>query len=199
MEKRNLFRTSLIILACICISNFTNAQKVKVKKKKAHHNTHVKHKKHHAHHHKHFNRPYRYTNLPRCGTIINVRPQNGNLIAFKGVNYHFHNGIWYKPYKKKFIVFRPVVGVRIKTLPINCYHFTIRNRKYHYYYGTYYALVPKTNEYEVVQPPLGAKVDELPDDCKEKNINGETYYELDETFYSYIESEDLYQIVDPQN
>ena len=160
MKKINSIRICITILLSICMVNTTNAQKIKVKKKKAHHNTHVKHKKHHAHqHHKHHNRPYRYSNLPRCGSIINIRPTNSNIIAFRGVNYHFHNGIWYKPHKKKFIVFRPFIGIRIKTLPPNCHHFTLRNRKYHYYYGTYYAHIPDTDEYEVIQPPIGAKID----------------------------------------
>lgn len=127
---------------------------------------------------------------------MKVRPAGARVVAYRGANYHLHGGVWYKPFRGKFVVFRPFAGIRIKVLPPNCYRFTARSRNYHYYYGTYYVHVPETDEYEVVAPPIGAKIDELPDDYTEETVDDKTYYVLDDTYYTYLEDEELYEVVD---
>ena len=159
MKKTLLIKCAFMIGLSLCIGNSALGQnkKHRVYKKKA-----VVKQKKHVHRHA---RPYRYAHHPRCGVTVRVRPAGGRIVAYRGVNYHFHNGVWYKPRGNKFVVFRPFAGIRIKVLPPSCFAFTLRAKKYHYYYGTYYVYIPEAQEYEVVAAPEGAQVDTLPDDC----------------------------------
>lgn len=121
---------------------------------------------------------------PQYGTIRNRVPTGAKQMNFRGETFHWHNGVYYHPNGKRFVVVRPPVGLRIGVLPIDCFMLTMGAVPYYYYYGTFYTTV--NNEYEVVDPPIGALVEELPSDCEEVTIDDKVYYKVDDTYYRAV-------------
>lgn len=103
-------------------------------------------------------------------------------IGWRGMNYRYQRGYYYRPYGASFQVVLPPIGIRIGTLPVGYRRVMVGPNPYYYYNNTYYR--PYDDQYEVVAPPLGASVDELPPGAKVKVIDGEKYYELDGTYYA---------------
>lgn len=99
-----------------------------------------------------------------------------------GINYHYQQGYYYRPYGSTFRFVVPPFGLMISTLPIGYRTIQIGPSPYYYYGGTYYRPRPN-NRYEVVAPPLGAVVDQLPPNAKVKVIDGRKYYENNGTYY----------------
>ena len=121
---------------------------------------------------------------PRFGLVRNRVPRGAKSIGFRGETYHWHNGAYYHPHGKKFIVVRPPIGLRIGLLPLDYFKLTVGMIPYYYYYGTFYTSL--NDEYEVVEPPVGAVVGELPNDCEEVTIDGKAYYKVDGTYYKAV-------------
>ena len=124
---------------------------------------------------------YHYRHLPRRGAVIASVHVNAINYRFGGIRYRFHRGVWYKPYRSKWIVVRPAFGIRVKVLPVGYRRVVVGPTNYYYYYGTYY--VQRNNEYEVVEAPLNAEIGSLPDGYNTINVDGEEYYELDGVYY----------------
>ena len=144
-----------------------------------------------AQHHKHHNEKkhppnYRYSNLPHWGHSYKVVPHGYYVYPYRGVRYHYYNGVYYKPVGNKYVIVNPPVGIRVKTLPAGNVRFVVRGRTYFYYYGTFYVRSVNTNEYVAIAPPIGARVDALPDDYRKVIIDNMTYYEFDGTYYKAI-------------
>ena len=124
---------------------------------------------------------YHYRTLPRRGAVVTTVNAKAVSVRYRGINYRYHAGIWYRPNGAKWIVARPAIGVRIRVLPTGYRRIVIGPSTYYYYYGTYY--VKKKNEYVVVEAPMDAQVDSLPEGYNTITYNGEEYYELDGTYY----------------
>jgi len=148
----------------------------------------VKAHKHQPHHHKH------YAHLPKKG-FVSAKPKGAMLVVHSGHNYHFHQGVWYKPHQDKFIVFRPHAGLRVKLLPPKHHICIVRKRTYYYYYGTYYSKVEGTDEYEVIDVPIGAQVSEIPSDYQLKDVDGIEHYIVDDVHYIYHVDTEMYEVV----
>ena len=178
MKNNKIVLTVSLAIAMLFI--FPNKVTAQRKKRIARH--HVK--KHHRKHIKARRRAhYRYRHLPRRGKVIRKVGVGFLGIRFRGVGYQYYKGIWYKPLGKHFVVAAAPFGIRLHVLPVGYRRFTIQNRPYFYYYGTYYVKIDSTDEYEVVQAPVGAEVDALPEGYKVLTINGADYYKLDQVYY----------------
>ncbi len=144
-----------------------------------------------------YNRRPRYTiGVPYYGQQFHRINHPYVSIVFGGYNYHYYDGIFYRPYGSYFRVVVPPIGIHINILPPGYYRFNWRNNPYYYYNGVFYNQY--NNYYEVVQPPLGAKLPTLPAGAKEQLINGQRYYEFDGTFYAEeynVNNEVLYTVV----
>jgi len=152
-----------------------------------------RHQKVHRH-----NPHHRYSKLPRWGKSYTVAPKKAAIIAHKGINYHFHSGIFYRPLAANFIIAPAPIGVRIHTLPKKKIKFLHSGKEYFYYYGTYYAKTDVDNEYITVAPPKGARVDALPEGYEQVEINGNEYYKFEGTYYKAItteNNEEWYEVV----
>jgi len=151
------------------------------------------------HHHKprHHSPHHKYSKLPHWGHSYKVAPRGALVFPYSGVKYHYHGGIFYKPVGARYVIARPPVGLRVRTLPEKHVVVVVEGRRYFYYYGTYYVRT-NGNEYTTVAPPVGARVDALPDGYKKVVINGLTYYEFEGTYYeAYIDDsgEVWYEVV----
>jgi hypothetical protein len=143
----------------------------------------------------------RYAHLPRWRSVVAVAPAGSVVIRTRKVAYHYHNGIFYTPASKGFVIVRPVRGVRVKVLPVGYRKIVVGPRPYFYYYGTFYAQVDNSDEYETVDAPEGAVVDALPVGYEVRNIDGTEYYVLDDVYYAEVESTEFddgigYEVVD---
>lgn len=126
---------------------------------------------------------YRYRNLPRWGTKVTSVGAGFVGIRFRGVGYRFHKGVWYRPKGKRFVIGRAPTGIRVTLLPEGYSRLVVGKNTYFYYYGTYYAKIPNTLEYEVVKAPIGAMITELPEGYEIIKVAGIAYYKFDDTYY----------------
>lgn len=119
------------------------------------------------------------------------------LIHYGRYNYHFHNGVFYRPVGGTFVVVAPPLGIHVSVLPPSPFHFRHLGKPYFYYYGAFY--VPLNDGgYKVVAPPIGARIDALPDGYEVFKIDDKVYYRLDETYYKATVEENgavVYEVV----
>ncbi|OFX83393.1 MAG: hypothetical protein A2W99_11700 [Bacteroidetes bacterium GWF2_33_16] len=151
----------------------------------------------HNHHRERHAPNHRYRDLPHWGYKYKVVPKGAFLLRHSGINYHYHSGIYYRPYGDTYVIVRAPIGVRVRTLPNGTVHFVIGGRRYFYYYGTYYVR-SVNDDYITVAPPVGAIVDALPDGYKKVIIDNNTYYEFEGTYYKAFIDENgevLYEVV----
>lgn len=126
------------------------------------------------HHHYRFYGPYRGQRVVQiAGPRI--------IVPYRGIQFYYSNGFYYRPYSGYFRVVAPPIGIHISILPRGYKRIYVHDVPYYYYGGTYYR--KGGDKYEVVQPPLGASVPDLPNGTKVVVINGQKYFELDGTYY----------------
>jgi hypothetical protein len=138
---------------------------------------------------------WHYSGMPARGELFSHAPIHSQKLFFRGNNFFFHKGIFYRPFHNGFIVDGPPFGLTLGFLPRGCLSFTVGGFPYFYYCGTYYT--EKNGQYEVVAPPLGAVVESLPKGYEQVDINGQTYYTLDNVQYKPImkDGEIWYQVI----
>ncbi len=127
-----------------------------------------------------------YAKQPRRGAQITKLPRKTTIVSYRNANYHYRNGIFYRPINGTYIVAAPPRGIRISVLPPNAHRIVIQGRSpYYYYYGTYYSPV-SSGGYEVIDAPIGARVDALPDGYDVFELDGLVYYRLGDTYYKAV-------------
>ncbi|QLG44387.1 DUF6515 family protein [Costertonia aggregata] len=129
---------------------------------------------------------YGYRGLPSWGKTVRTVSAGFIGVRFGGIGYRFHNGVWYRPKGRKFIVARAPFSVRVRVLPVGYRSVAVGSNTYFYYYGTYYEKVSNKDEYEVIQPPIGAQVDALPEGYEVVEINDKEYFKFENTYYEPI-------------
>ncbi len=71
------------------------------------------------------------------GTVV-AKVHHPKVLVHKGVNYYYANGIWYRPYGRKYVVSRAPIGIRVKYLPRGFRKVRINGIKYYTYNGVWY-------------------------------------------------------------
>jgi hypothetical protein len=96
-------------------------------------------------HHNHY--------YPPRGRVIRTLPKHYRVVPYRGVNYYFNAGIWYRRSGVNFTVVIPPPGVFVPVLPP--YYTTVWVGATPYYYagGVYYIWRPSAHGYEVVKAP----------------------------------------------
>lgn len=194
-NKKIVFTVLTTLLMLFAFTPEVAAQKKKNKVK-----SHIKqnHKRHFRVNKARRTAHFRYRHLPRRGRTVRTLGVGHIGIRFGGIRFRFHNGVWYKPKGRKFVVVRAPFGARLRVLPVGYRRIVIGPRPYFYHYGTFYIKVDgPEEEYEVVAAPIGAEVDALPDGYKIVKEKGIEYYKLDEVFYEprINENDEEYYIV----
>ena len=90
---------------------------------------------------------------PRAGTAFRALPPGGLRVPYRGGDFYFHGGAWYRPWGSRFVVVAPPIGIALSILPP--YYSTVWFGGVPYYYadGAYYLWRPEQHEYVVSAPP----------------------------------------------
>ena len=91
---------------------------------------------------------------PRRGYVAAALPRGSFRVAYRGGNYFFQSGAWYRSSSAGFIVIAPPFGIVLPFLPPSYVTVQIGGAPYYYANGAYYA--PAIGGYSVVAPPPGA-------------------------------------------
>jgi hypothetical protein len=92
------------------------------------------------------------------GAQVRVLPGGHETVRVGRSFYHYHDGVWYRPYgPDRFVVVGAPIGAHIRTLPFGYVSFYIGPRRYFYSNYTYYGWDPRISEYVVVDEPAGAE------------------------------------------
>ena len=94
----------------------------------------------------HHNRHY-----PARGAYVAAVPKGHRVFVHRHVRYHFHGGIWYRPYGSRFVIVAPPIGLVVPFLPP--YYATIRVGSVPYYYANEVYYTPVRGGYMIVDPP----------------------------------------------
>lgn len=106
-----------------------------------------------AHGHAHY--------YPTPGWPVRTVPPRSNVVVWGGANYRFHEGVWYSPGARGWVVVRPPFGVVINDLPLFRTAVVIGGLTYLYANGVYYRERGEGG-YEVVPPPVGPSAPAAP-------------------------------------
>jgi hypothetical protein len=92
---------------------------------------------------------------PSRGYVYGALPRGAVTVGFRGGNYFFHGGVWFRPSGGRYIVVTPPLGIFLPILPPDCVTLWVGGMPYYYADGVYYNTAPGQG-YVVVAPPPGA-------------------------------------------
>lgn len=74
---------------------------------------------------------------PRHGTVV-TKVYHPRVVAHRGINFHFSNGIWYKPLGTRYVVCAAPAGIRVRFLPSGYRIVRLNGKRYYRYNGVWY-------------------------------------------------------------
>ena len=90
----------------------------------------------------------------RPGHVIDRFPDRDYRVPYRGQDYFYSGGYWYRPQGPRYIVVQPPRGIRIQYLPDYAREVWIGVSLLFLAAGSYYAYQEATQDYVVVEPPL---------------------------------------------
>jgi hypothetical protein len=107
----------------------------------------------------HFDRRYHHDHYyPARGYAVAALPRGAFRIGYRGGDYWFNGGVWFRPIGGRYVVVAPPFGVVVPVLPPAYATLNFGGAPYYYANGVYYAPAPGQG-YRVVEPPPGAEPD----------------------------------------
>jgi len=101
-----------------------------------------------AHGHNHYY-PVRETHFERV-------PLGARYFEHHGERYWWHEGVWYRPYGRAYVVVGAPIGLYVPLLPSVTTAVVVGGLTYYYANETYYYYHPDIQQYEVVATPAAA-------------------------------------------
>jgi hypothetical protein len=95
--------------------------------------------------------PRHGTHSVKYGKVVNVLPPGHRVVTAGKVNYHYGNGLFYRPQGRNWVVVRGPIGAVVAGLTAAAILVTVCGITYYLCNGTYYKKVPAG--YEVVEAP----------------------------------------------
>ncbi|MBD8623510.1 DUF6515 family protein [Pseudomonas sp. CFBP 13727] len=92
----------------------------------------------------------------RPGQVIDRFPGQNYRVPYRGQDYYYSGGYWYRPQGPQYVVIEPPRGVRVRVLPDYAQRMWIGSSVFFVAAGTYYQWADNTQEYVVVNPPVNA-------------------------------------------
>ncbi|MCM2361715.1 DUF6515 family protein [Pseudomonas sp. SR18] len=89
----------------------------------------------------------------RPGYIIDRFPDRNYRVPYRGQDYFFSGGYWYRPQGPRYVVVTPPYGIRVHYLPDYAREVWVGGSLLFLAAGAYYAYEQSTQQYVVVQPP----------------------------------------------
>lgn len=90
----------------------------------------------------------------RPGYVIDRFPDRNYRVPYRGSDYFFSGGYWYRPQGPRYVVVQPPPGIRIRYLPDFAREVWIGSSLFFLAAGAYYMYEPSTQEYVVVEQPV---------------------------------------------
>lgn len=90
----------------------------------------------------------------RPGHMIDRFPDRDYRVPYRGQDYFYSGGYWYRPQGPRYIVVQPPRGIRIQYLPDYSREVWIGGSLLFLAAGSYYAYQEATQDYVVVEPPV---------------------------------------------
>lgn len=89
----------------------------------------------------------------RPGYVIDRFPDRDYRVPYRGQDYFFSGGYWYRPQGPRYVVVTPPYGIRVHYLPDYAREVWVGGSLLFLAAGAYYAYEQSTQQYVVVQPP----------------------------------------------
>ncbi|POA50664.1 MULTISPECIES: DUF6515 family protein [unclassified Pseudomonas] len=91
----------------------------------------------------------------RPGYVIDRFPERNFRVPYRGHDYFFSGGYWYRPQGSRYVVVTPPYGIRVGYLPDYAREVWIGSALFFLAAGAYYTYEANTQQYVVVEPPAG--------------------------------------------
>ena len=92
----------------------------------------------------------------RPGHVIDRFPDREYRVPYRGMDYFYSGGYWYRPLGPRYVVVEPPHGIRVSYLPDYAEQVLIGGAALFLTAGAYYAYQESTQDYVVVEPPVGS-------------------------------------------
>ncbi|APV40608.1 glycine zipper family protein [Pseudomonas frederiksbergensis] len=90
----------------------------------------------------------------RPGHVIDRFPDRDYRVPYRGQDYFYSGGYWYRPQGPRYVVVQPPRGIRVSYLPDYAREVWIGGALLFLAAGSYYAYQQSTQDYVVVEPPV---------------------------------------------
>jgi hypothetical protein len=90
----------------------------------------------------------------RPGHVIERFPDRDYRVPYRGQDYFYSGGYWYRPLGPRYVVVQPPRGIRVNYLPDYAREVWIGGAPLFLAAGSYYAYQETTQDYVVVEPPV---------------------------------------------
>jgi hypothetical protein len=87
------------------------------------------------------------------GGFNNGHPDRNYRVPYRGQDYFFSGGYWYRPQGPRYVVVTPPYGIRVQYLPDYAREVWVGSALFFLAAGSYYTYENATQQYVVVQPP----------------------------------------------
>ncbi|OPA97485.1 glycine zipper family protein [Pseudomonas fluorescens] len=92
----------------------------------------------------------------RPGYIVDRFPDRNYRVPYRGQDYFFSGGYWYRPQGPRYVVVTPPYGIRVQYLPDYAREVWVGSALFFVAAGAYYTYESTSQQYVVVQPPTEA-------------------------------------------
>ncbi|WP_426134588.1 DUF6515 family protein [Pseudomonas sp. PWP3-1b2] len=92
----------------------------------------------------------------RPGFIVDRFPDRNYRVPYRGQDYFYSGGYWYRPQGPRYVVVTPPYGIRVQTLPDYAREVWVGSTLFFVAAGAYYTYESTSQQYVVVQPPAQA-------------------------------------------
>ncbi|MBT2371186.1 DUF6515 family protein [Pseudomonas fluorescens] len=92
----------------------------------------------------------------RPGYIVDRFPDRNYRVPYRGQDYFFSGGYWYRPQGPRYIVVAPPYGIRVHYLPDYAREVWVGSALFFLAAGAYYTYEATSQQYVVVEPPTAA-------------------------------------------
>lgn len=94
----------------------------------------------------------------RPGYTIDRFPDREYRVPYRGQDFFYSGGYWYRPQGPRYVVVAPPYGIRTRALPDYATRMWIGGAMFFLAAGTYYQYMDDSQDYVVVNPPQGVPV-----------------------------------------
>ncbi|EPL15489.1 DUF6515 family protein [Pseudomonas sp. CF161] len=122
----------------------------------------------------------------RPGYVIDRFPDRNYRVPYRGQDYFFSGGYWYRPQGPRYVVVTPPYGIRVGYLPDYAREVWIGSALFFLAAGAYYTYEASTQDYVVVQPPVASPPPQQADngyDVVAYPVSGQSPQQIDQDRY----------------